>query len=211
MPVSSIQSKTTPVYTVHEPRVTLLINGKRTGGGAGSFVDGERTGVPLFPSFTISQALSKTFPISDQSCGYERRTSGLILVPCSLTSRIFPPAYTNTSDFRGLFSENRLTKIKHGQSSLSTWKAIWCGEIDMRLLLLTFNSTVNSFPSSVNPNKSGTPCVAQDSILTQRYLGRFFFTCCQKFVSGLAIVNFHGLVSLCFMGYMSGKRHNLSV
>ena len=209
--MSPIQSKTTPVYTVHEPRASLLINGKRTGRGTRSFVDGERTGVPRFPSFTISQALSKTFSISDQSCGYERRTSGLILVPCSLTSRIFPPAYTNTSDFRGLFSENRLTKIKHGQSSLSTWKAVWCGEIDMRLLLLTFNSTVNNLPSSVKPNKSGTPCVAQDSILIQRYCGRFFLTCCQKLVSRVATVNWSVFVSLCFMGHMSGKRHKIRV
>ena len=171
------------------------------------FFDGGRTGVPLFPSSTISQALSKTFSIRDQSYGYERATSGLILVPCSLTSRIFRASNNNTSDFRGLLSENRLTKIKHGQSSLSTWNAIWCGETDMRLLLLTFNSIVNNLPSSVNPNRSGTPCVAQDSILTQRYLGKFFFTCFQKFVSGLATVNFWDFVGLCFMGHIGGKRH----
>ena len=188
---------------------------ERTSNECVFFFDGGRTGVPLFPSSTIGQELftdlSKKFSNSFQLWGYESANTGLILVPCSLISRIFPASYNKTSDFFGSFSENRLTKIKHGQSSLSTWNAIWCGETDMRLLLLTFNSTVNNLPSSVNPNRSGTPCVAQDSILTQRYLGRFFFTCFQKFVSGLATVNFWGFVSLCYMGYMSGKRHNLCV
>jgi len=174
--MSPIQSKTTPIYTVHEPRATLLINGKRTGGGTRSFVDGERTGVPLFPSFTISQALSKTFSIIDQSYGYERATSGLILVPCSLTSRIFSPSYNNTPDFLVSLLKAQRTKIKQGQSFLSTWYAIWCGETRICLLLLTFNSTVKSLPFSVNPSRSGTPCVAQDSILIQRYFGRFFLT-----------------------------------
>ena len=61
-----------------------------------------------------------------------------------------------------------------------TWNAIWCGENDILLLFVTFNSTVKKPRFSVYPTRSGKPKEAQDSTLVQIILGVFFLTFCQS-------------------------------
>ena len=67
------------------------------------------------------------------------------------------------------------------------WNAIWCGENDNFLLLVTFNSTVKNPCFSVYPTRSGKPKDDQDSTLVHVILGVFFLTFCQSFDSAFKV------------------------